>query len=30
MYYGKEDLRLEDLDGPQVRPGTVKIVVSMS
>lgn len=25
MYYGKEDLRIEDVDEPQVRPGTVKI-----
>ena len=25
LYYGKEDLRLEDVDEPTVRPGTVKI-----
>lgn len=25
MYYGKEGLRIEEIDEPQVRPGTVKI-----
>lgn len=25
MYYGKEDIRIEDVEEPQVRPGTVKI-----
>ncbi len=25
MYYGKEDLRIEDIEEPQVRPGTVRI-----
>ena len=25
MYYGKEDLRVEEIEEPQVRPGTVKI-----
>ncbi|HLR94960.1 MAG TPA: 2,3-butanediol dehydrogenase [Jiangellaceae bacterium] len=25
MYYGKEDIRIEDIAEPQVRPGTVKI-----
>ncbi len=25
LYYGKEDLRIEDIEEPQVRPGTVKI-----
>lgn len=25
LYYGKEDLRIEDVEEPQVRPGTVKI-----
>ncbi|HEY4577804.1 MAG TPA: 2,3-butanediol dehydrogenase [Yaniella sp.] len=25
MYYGKEDLRIEEIDEPQVRAGTVKI-----
>lgn len=24
-YYGKEDIRLEDIDEPELRPGTVKI-----
>ncbi|MGP5054975.1 alcohol dehydrogenase catalytic domain-containing protein [Brachybacterium paraconglomeratum] len=25
MYYGKEDIRIEDIAEPQIRPGTVKI-----
>ena len=25
LYYGKEDLRIEEVEEPQVRPGTVKI-----
>lgn len=25
MYYGKEDIRIEEIDEPTVRPGTVKI-----
>lgn len=25
MYYGKEDIRIEEIEEPQVRPGTIKI-----
>lgn len=25
MYYGKEDIRIEEVEEPQIRPGTVKI-----
>ena len=25
MYYGKEDLRLEDVPEPELKPGTIKI-----
>ncbi len=30
LYYGKEDLRIEDIEEPQVRPGTVKISPSFN
>ena len=25
LFYGKEDIRVEEVDEPKVRPGTVKI-----
>ncbi|MDD7384223.1 MAG: 2,3-butanediol dehydrogenase [Actinomycetaceae bacterium] len=28
MYYGKEDVRIEDIQEPQIRPGTVKIKIA--
>jgi (R,R)-butanediol dehydrogenase/meso-butanediol dehydrogenase/diacetyl reductase len=30
LYYGKEDIRVEEVDEPEVRPGTVKIAPSFN
>lgn len=30
MFYGKEDIRIEEIEEPQTRPGTVKIAVAFN